>query len=67
METQICGKVTEVYSRCVGYHRPTSLWNKGKKSEYEERRPYILRKLKPIREPRLSTVRALQVYKGAVI
>ena len=28
---------TEVYSRIVGYIRPTSQWNKGKKEEYKDR------------------------------
>lgn len=38
-----CGKkfrVTEVYSRCCGYLRPTSQWNKGKKAEFEDRVTY---------------------------
>ncbi|MCF7861630.1 ribonucleoside triphosphate reductase [Candidatus Woesearchaeota archaeon] len=32
-----CGSVTEVYSRIVGYYRPVKNWNKGKKSEFEDR------------------------------
>lgn len=28
----------EEYSRVVGYHRPVSQWNKGKKEEYSERK-----------------------------
>ena len=28
----------EVYSRVVGYLRPVSQWNKGKKAEYEDRK-----------------------------
>jgi anaerobic ribonucleoside-triphosphate reductase len=28
---------TEVYSRVVGYIRPVSQWNPGKKAEYEDR------------------------------
>ncbi len=35
-----CGKPTEVYSRVVGYFRSVSLWNDGKKQEYEERKEY---------------------------
>ena len=27
----------EVYSRVVGYVRPTSCWNDGKKAEFEDR------------------------------
>ena len=38
-----CGKAfrkTEVYSRVVGYLRPVSDWNKGKKQEFVERKTY---------------------------
>jgi anaerobic ribonucleoside-triphosphate reductase len=30
--------VCEVWTRVMGYYRPTSAFNKGKKSEYQERR-----------------------------
>ena len=30
----------EVYSRIVGYLRPLQNWNKGKRQEFHERRPY---------------------------
>ena len=30
----------EVWTRVMGYHRPVSQWNKGKKSEYKERKYY---------------------------
>ena len=30
----------EVYSRCCGYLRPTSQWNKGKQSEFKHRKTY---------------------------
>ncbi len=30
----------EVYSRVVGYFRPVSQWNDGKKEEFKERRPF---------------------------
>ena len=30
----------EVYSRIVGYLRPVQNWNKGKKQEFSDRRPY---------------------------
>lgn len=30
---------TEVYSRVVGYFRPVSGWNIGKKQEFEDRKP----------------------------
>lgn len=29
---------TEIYSRVVGYYRPTSQWNKGKQAEFEDRK-----------------------------
>ena len=32
-----CGKPCEVYSRIVGYYRPISNWNKGKKEEFRLR------------------------------
>ncbi len=32
-----CGKDSEVYTRIVGYYRPVSRWNDGKKAEYAER------------------------------
>lgn len=34
----------EVWSRCMGYHRPISFWNAGKQSEHRDRKPF--------REPR---------------
>lgn len=30
----------EVYSRIVGYLRPTNTWNEGKKQEFSERKEY---------------------------
>lgn len=32
----------DVYSRVVGYLQPTSHWNLGKRSEWADRRPYVL-------------------------
>ncbi len=32
-----CGETTEVFSRVVGYLRPVSQWNDGKKAEYDVR------------------------------
>lgn len=32
----------EVYSRVVGYFRPLNQWNKGKKSEFKDRKTYNL-------------------------
>ena len=31
---------TEIYSRVVGYFRPVSQWNKGKKEEFKERKEF---------------------------
>jgi ribonucleoside-triphosphate reductase len=39
-----CGAETEVYSRIVGYYRPVSKWNAGKKKEYDNRLVYDLEK-----------------------
>lgn len=35
-----CGSQCEIYSRVVGYLRPVSQWNKGKKSEFEIRKTF---------------------------
>jgi len=35
-----CGAACEVYSRIVGYYRPVSQWNDGKKAEYAARRVF---------------------------
>jgi len=35
-----CGAQTEVYSRVVGYLRPVSQWNKGKKEEFKLRKVF---------------------------
>jgi len=35
-----CNRETEVYSRIVGYYRPVSNWNKGKREEYFERKTF---------------------------
>ena len=34
----------EVYSRVVGYFRPVSNWNVGKKEEYRERKEFEINK-----------------------
>ncbi len=38
----VCGAVCEVYSRIVGYLRPTDQWNKGKQEEFRLRKTYTL-------------------------
>lgn len=35
---------TEIYSRVVGYFRPTSQWNRGKVEEYSERINLVVKK-----------------------
>jgi len=37
---RFCGQETEVFSRVVGYYRPVKNWNKGKKQEFKDRKPY---------------------------
>lgn len=37
----ICGNKNEVYSRIVGYYRPISNWNLGKKEEFKNRNEFI--------------------------
>lgn len=39
-ECPSCGKPCEVFTRIVGYYRPVSRWNKGKKAEYKDRTVY---------------------------
>ena len=34
------GSPTEVYSRVVGYLSPVKRWNRGKKAEWEARKPF---------------------------
>ena len=36
---------TEVYSRVVGYIRPVGQWNRGKKSEWKDRKVFIAPKI----------------------
>jgi ribonucleoside-triphosphate reductase len=37
-----CESTCEIWSRIVGYFRPVDQWNKGKKSEYKERKEYVV-------------------------
>jgi ribonucleoside-triphosphate reductase len=37
----VCFKRTEVFSRIVGYLRPVSQWNDGKKAEFKMRRTFV--------------------------
>ena len=38
-----CAEKCEVYSRVCGYYRPVTNWNKGKREEFKERKPFELR------------------------
>lgn len=33
----------EVYSRIVGYLRPVQNWNVGKKEEFKDRKPFVVK------------------------
>jgi len=39
-----CSKTCEVFSRVVGYHRPITSWNLGKREEFKDRRVFELEK-----------------------
>jgi ribonucleoside-triphosphate reductase len=39
-----CGQKTEIYNRVCGYFRPINQWNKGKREEFNERKPYKIGK-----------------------
>jgi ribonucleoside-triphosphate reductase len=43
-EQKTCNEKTEVYSRVVGFYRPIEQWNPGKKSEFSDRKEYVLQK-----------------------
>lgn len=43
-----CEAVCEVWSRVMGYFRPVDQWNKGKKSEYDERLEYVVESTPPM-------------------
>ena len=40
-EPKVCGQPCEVYSRVCGYMRPVKAWNKGKRTEYKQRLPFV--------------------------
>lgn len=37
-----CGRESEVWSRVVGFYRPVQNWNKGKQSEFADRKEYTI-------------------------
>jgi hypothetical protein len=45
-ERQMLKIPCEIYSRCCGYFRPIAQWNKGKQSEFEDRKNYIVSDIK---------------------
>ncbi len=40
-----CGEETEVWSRIVGFYRPVQNWNKGKKTEFSQRKEFTFGEL----------------------
>jgi ribonucleoside-triphosphate reductase len=38
-----CNKRMEIFSRVVGFYRPTSMWNPGKKEEFRERKNFVVK------------------------
>jgi hypothetical protein len=49
----------EVWSRCMGYHRPINYWNVGKQSEHRERKMFRTAKTEAqLRETAWNTIRA---------
>jgi len=42
-----CGTICEIYDRVVGYYRPTKLWNKGKREEFNKRKRFNLNNKSP--------------------
>lgn len=38
----VCGRETEVWSRVVGFYRPIQNWNRGKRSEFADRKEYLV-------------------------
>lgn len=39
---------TEIYSRVVGFFRPTSQWNNGKRSEMEDRKTLNIKEIENV-------------------
>lgn len=53
-----CGAETEVYSRVCGYHRPVKNWNKGKRSEFEDRKMFDVEQAKQGRKNKAMPIAA---------
>lgn len=41
-----CGNTCEIYSRTVGYLRPVNRWNKGKQTEFRDRKTFRIPKIR---------------------
>lgn len=41
-----CGSTCEIYSRTVGYLRPVNRWNKGKQTEFRDRKTFRIPKIR---------------------
>ncbi|PIS05174.1 MAG: ribonucleoside triphosphate reductase [Candidatus Buchananbacteria bacterium CG10_big_fil_rev_8_21_14_0_10_42_9] len=69
-EVRICPKCNaecEVWSRIVGYFRPVKEWNKGKKSEWKDRKEYVAEKALASKKSKAETNPAAVALKtGAV-
>jgi len=39
-----CKAICEIFSRVCGYFRPVANWNRGKKSEFDDRKNYKVKK-----------------------
>jgi len=59
-----CNEKCEVYSRVVGYFRPTTEWNKGKQEEYKQRREFKMGG-KPITEDERYIEMAYKIAESA--
>ena len=55
----------EVYSRVVGYLRPVQQWNKGKRSEYDERVEFGVPAAGGVAESAAKVVAAREIVPGS--
>ena len=39
-----CSHICEIWSRCVGYHRPVKSFNRGKQEEFRDRKTLDIKK-----------------------
>ena len=40
-----CKCHTEIYSRVVGFFKPTGTWNKGKQEEFKDRKGFVFNRI----------------------